>query len=52
MNQALASAIEKIEAYVEQTTGRRPEPEELAQALTRYFVLKEIGDFIAMSRQQ
>ena len=36
--------------FVEETTGRRPTSEELAQALKRYFVLKEIKDNIEMAR--
>ncbi len=47
----VAQAVGKIEDFVENATGKRPEPEELSQALTKYFVLKEILDFIKLSRQ-
>ncbi len=48
----VAQAVGKIEEFVENATGKRPEPEELSQALTKYFVLKEILDFIKLSRQE
>jgi len=46
----IVSAIEKIREFIRQTTGEAPTPRELSSALTRYFVLKEIMDFIEMSR--
>lgn len=47
----ITEAIGKIEAFIVQTTGEAPTPEEISDALTRYFVLKEILDFITMSRE-
>lgn len=46
----IIEAISKIEAFIAQTTGNAPTPDEISGALTRYFVLKEIKDFIVMSR--
>ena len=46
----LIEAVHKIIAFVEQTTGERPGPEELAPALTKYFVLKEVKEYIEMER--
>jgi hypothetical protein len=46
----IIEAISKIEAFIVQTTGSAPTPDEISGALTRYFVLKEIKDFIVMSR--
>ena len=46
----LIQAIEKIEDYIEKTTGKAPRQQEIADALTRFFVLKEIGEFIEMNR--
>lgn len=51
-NDCIKKAIETIEQYITQTTGERPEPQEIAKALTRYFVLKEIHDFIELDRQE
>ncbi len=48
---ALAKALEKIEEFVENATGAKPTPEELAPALTKYFVLKEILEFVRLSRE-
>ncbi len=48
----IVQAVIKIEDYIEQTTGVRPAQEEIAAALTRYFVLKEISEFIEMSRTE
>jgi hypothetical protein len=47
----IKAAIETIENFVKETTGKAPTPEEIASALKRYFVLKEIGDHIKMSRE-
>lgn len=47
---AIVAAIGKIEAFILQTTGEAPTAEELSSALTRYFVMKEIMDFVKMSR--
>ena len=47
----LIEAIEKIETFVTQTTGVAPTDGEISSALTRYFVLKEIADFIILSRE-
>ncbi|WDP92269.1 MAG: hypothetical protein HUN04_22115 [Desulfobacter sp.] len=48
----LEAALNRMEAFVAQATGRAPDPEELAHAMTRYFVLKEIREFIEMARQE
>jgi hypothetical protein len=48
----IIEAISKIEAFIVQTTGNAPTPDEISGALTRYFVLKEIKDFIVMSREE
>jgi len=47
---AIVEAIGKIERFILQTTGEAPTTEELSSALTRYFVMKEITDFVKMSR--
>jgi hypothetical protein len=46
----IKEAIETIENFVKETTGNAPTPEEIAGALKRYFVLKEIGEHIKMVR--
>ena len=51
MPPALAESLRKIEDYIENATGTRPSPEELAPALTKYFVLKEILEFVKLSRE-
>lgn len=48
----IKEALTTIETYIEDMTGKAPEPDEIANALTRYFVLKEIHDFIVMERQE
>ena len=50
LDPAIVEAITKIREFIFQTTGKESTPEELSSALTRYFVLKEITDFIEMSR--
>lgn len=48
----LADAIMKLQDYILNTTGQEPTQKELSNALTKFFVLKEIREFIEMSRQQ
>lgn len=50
MSKTVAEAIEKIRAYVRDTRGFEPDDAAIADALTRYFVLKEIGDHLAMAQ--
>ena len=45
-------AITKIQTFVKQTAGIEPSLSEIADALQRYFVLKEIKDHIVMAREQ
>lgn len=44
----LIDALEAIVNFVRKTTGREPTQTELAAALKRYFVMKEIKDHIFM----
>ncbi len=48
MTETIAEAIEKIKNYVKETKGVTVEDRTIARALTRYFVLKEIVDHIAI----
>ncbi len=52
LDPALTAAVGKIESFITQTTGQAPTPEELASAMTRYFVLNEILEFIQMTRKE
>ncbi len=52
LDPVLTAAVRKIESFITQTTGRAPSPEELASAMTRYFVLNEILEFIQMTREE
>ena len=51
VEECIKEAIETIRNFVEQTTGQDATPEEIAGALRRYFVLKEIGEHIKMVRE-
>ena len=46
----IATAIDAIRRYVSEITGEAPTDTEIARALTRYFVLKEISEHIEMQR--
>ena len=46
----LADALDSVSDFVRQVTGVEPTQAEVAFALTRYFVLKEITDHILMLR--
>jgi len=48
IEQPLLEALEAIITFIKETTGRTPEQAELAGALKRYFVMKEIKDHIFM----
>ena len=46
----IATAIGAIRRYVSEITGEAPTDAEIARALSRYFVLKEICEHIEMRR--
>jgi len=48
---ALTDALDTVSDFIRQVTGVEPTPAEIADALTRYFVLKEIKDHILMMRE-
>ena len=48
----IQEAILKIRDFVKQVSGFEPSQAEIADALNRYFVLKEINDHIVMARSQ
>ena len=48
----MVEAIRHIEEYILKTTGKELTQEELAQALTKFFVLKEIREFVEMTRAE
>ena len=47
----LTDALATVSDFIRQVTGVEPTPAEIADALTRYFVLKEIKDHIVMMRE-
>ena len=47
----LADALDTVSDFIHQVTGVEPTPAEIADALTRYFVMKEIKDHIVMLRE-
>lgn len=48
----LKDALNSVSSFIAQTTGQAATPEEVAGALTRYFVLQEIKEHIEMARQE
>jgi len=44
------SALAMVRRFVSETTGKPASDDEIADALKRYFVLKEIADHIEMRR--
>ncbi|MCP3875575.1 MAG: hypothetical protein GY699_20775 [Desulfobacteraceae bacterium] len=48
----MKEAIANRDNYIFQTSGIRPEQKEIANALSKYFVLKEILDFVLLERQE
>ena len=48
---ALTDALDTVSDFIRQVTGVEPTPAEIADALTRYFVMNEIKDHILMMRE-
>jgi len=48
---ALTDALDTVSDFIRQVTGVEPTPAEIADALTRYFVMNEIKDHILMLRE-
>lgn len=48
---ALTDALETVADFIRQVTGVEPTSAEIADALTRYFVMNEIKDHILMRRE-
>jgi len=48
---ALTEALDTVADFIRQVTGVEPTPAEIADALTRYFVMNEIKDHILMLRE-
>lgn len=46
----LKASLNKLCDYVEATTGKAPDSAELSKALSRYFILVEIGNQIKWER--
>ena len=46
----LTEALDTVSNFIRQVTGSAPTQAEIADALTRYFVLNEIKDHILMMR--
>ncbi len=51
VEKCIKEAIDTIENFIKETTGKSPTQEEIARALRRYFVLKEIGEHIRLERE-
>ncbi len=46
----IKDAIRAIDSYITQTTGVKPTQQEIANALGKFFVLKEILEFVKLER--
>ena len=44
-------SLDRVRDFVAKVTGEAPSDDEIADALRRYFVLKEIADHIEMVRR-
>ena len=52
VHDSMLAAIGTIQDFIKEVTGQEATQDEIAQALTRYFVLNEIKDFIEHQRSQ
>lgn len=51
VHDSILEAIGTIQNFIKAVTGYEATQDEIARALTRYFVLNEIKDFIELQRQ-
>ncbi|MFH1155601.1 MAG: hypothetical protein V1793_17485 [Pseudomonadota bacterium] len=51
LDDCIRNAVRKIDNFIESSTGKRASQQEMARAMTRYFVLNEILEFIQMDRK-
>ncbi len=51
IEECIREAVGTVRNFIKEITGEEATPEEIAKALTRYFVLKEIGDHIMLERK-
>ena len=52
VHKSMLEAIGTIQDFIKEVTGQEATQDEIAHALTRYFVLNEIKDFIELQRSQ
>jgi len=52
VQKSMLEAIGTIQDFIKEVTGQEATQDEIAQALTRYFVLNEIKDFLELQRSQ
>ena len=45
------AAVSTIQHFIKEVTGKEATQEEIASALTRYFVLNEIKEYIELHRE-
>jgi hypothetical protein len=50
IEECIKEAVRSIDSYITQTTGVQPTQNEIANALGKFFVLKEIVEFIKLER--
>lgn len=51
LENCLLDALDAVNRFITETTGQQPTPQEIANALKRYFVLNEIKAHIVMERE-
>lgn len=51
MEKCLLDALDTVNKFIAETTGESPTPQEIANALKRYFVLNEIKAHIVLERE-
>ncbi len=50
LEDCIKKAVVEIDTYITQTTGIKPTQQEIANALGKFFVLKEILEFVKLER--
>jgi len=51
VEKCMIDALETVENFIAEMTGKKPTQQEIAHALKRYFVLNEIKAHIIMERE-
>jgi hypothetical protein len=51
IDDSIVDAVERIQHFLKEVTGEKATQQEIAKALTHYFVMNEIKEYVEMNRE-